>query len=342
MRSYLVKGLYSLLMFGSLFFPSNIVFSNTLNSFDVNIQPPEEQVEKQLRYYDLQLKPSQTITLPVALTNKNETELTLELSFHQATNNSNGTIVYTNSELESAAAAVYNIEDFVNISQKKVTLNAKETKNILVEIKMPDEKFEGVLAGGVYIKEVGSDAFDGNIQNLFARELAILLRSNTQPVAPELKIGKAYSQHVNGRNAIGLHIENLSPTYTETVKFSYTIEKDSDPTAFHGEKEIRLAPNALLDYTISLEGTTFEPGEYKIKTTLVHGEQRWEGSPTFTIENTEAQNLNAADVSIEQPDFPWRLIIIAIVVLLLVVVVLSLIKKNKQLRQALESKNEEK
>lgn len=40
---------------------------------------------------------------------------------------------------------------------------------------MPDKEFEGVLAGGLYIEQISTEKVEGNIKNVFSREIAVLL-----------------------------------------------------------------------------------------------------------------------------------------------------------------------
>lgn len=319
----------------SFFLSYGSVFADSLNSFIIDIQPPKKQSNSKLKYYDLVLEPNEKITLPIILTNTNSEEISLELSFHRGVNNMNGGIIYSDSSQGKSDSAPFEIEEYVELTEKKVSLKPNETKTIEAIVQMPDEEFLGVLAGGVYVKEVSSENFEGNIQHLFARELAILLRSNPTEVLPEVVIGDAYSQQVNGRNAIGLQIENISSTYIHNVEFTYSVEKDGKPLNLKESKTIKLAPNTLMDFFIPLNGEKFEPGEYQVKTRLTTDDQTWEGIPTFNIENTEAKKLNETDVSIEASSFPWRLIGMTTIVCLLLILVIHLINKNKKLQQAL-------
>ncbi len=49
---------------------------------------------------------------------------------------------------------------------------------------MPDKEFEGVLAGGLYIEQISTEKVEGNIKNVFSREIAVLLQNKTDEVKP--------------------------------------------------------------------------------------------------------------------------------------------------------------
>ncbi|WP_207942052.1 hypothetical protein DOK78_003021 [Enterococcus sp. DIV2402] len=308
----------------------------SLGSFEANIKVPDSQTNKELMYYDLLLQPKQTEELSLELKNTSEKELTLAVSFHRAVNNSNGAIVYSDSSEGKSDSAAFDIEDLVAVSDKEVTLKPNETKQITIEVAMPNEEFAGVLAGGLYIQQVGSEEFEGNVQNLFAREIALIVRNRLETVEPEIKINSAKALQENARNAVSVVIENSTPTYIGDVELSYAISRD-EQTIIEETKMITFAPNTKMNYFIPLSGQAFEAGTYTVKTTLTAGDNVWQGAPTFTIEADEAKEYNQTDVSIEKTPLSWLTIGIGVAVGLLFIFVIILVIKNKKLQKELKS-----
>ncbi|KAF1301959.1 hypothetical protein BAU17_00905 [Enterococcus sp. CU12B] len=327
---------FSIVFFSLFFLTTYTVNAESLDSFDISIEPPASQTKPELMYYDLQLAPSKKEKLPIVITNKSEKELSLELSFNRAVNNMNGMIDYSNSSKEKSTSAPFDIEKFVTLSEEKILLPPEGTQTIYAEVEMPNQEFSGVLAGGVYIKQSAEKDFEGNVQNLFARELAILLRSDLTPVTPEFSINKAYSQQVNGRNAVGLQIENLSAAYVNQMMLNYEVMYEGEETGIVEEREINFAPNTVMDYFIPLNGKAFEPGTYTVNTTLVAGEQVWKGSSTFTVNREAAKKFNDTDVTIEKEPFPWLTLGIGTMVVLLIIVVTYLSLKNRKLQNEIQ------
>ncbi len=320
----------------SMFMNSIIVEATSLDSFEATITIPDSQTNKELMYYDLLLEPKKSEKLSLEVKNTSEQELSLALAFHRAVNNTTGAIIYSDSDQGKSNTAKFDIEKLVQISDEQVTLKPNEAKTIQLQVTMPNEEFAGVLAGGLHIQQIGTDEFEGNVQNLFAREIALLLRNNMDTVVPAFKIDSAAALQENGRNAVTLVIENTEPTYVRNVEVSYEILQEKT-SIIQDQKTMNFAPNTQMHYFIPLNGEAFEPGTYTVQTTIETDDGKiWEGSPTFTIEADKAKEYNRTDVTIEKIPMPWLTIGIAVAVGLLFIFVVWLIIKNKKLQKELK------
>ena len=88
-----------------------------------------------------------------------------------------GVVEYSGANEEATPSAPYAIEELVALSDETLSLAPNEQKEITLTVQMPSESFDGILAGGLYVQQTGSEEFQGNVQNLLAREVAVLLRS---------------------------------------------------------------------------------------------------------------------------------------------------------------------
>lgn len=319
-----------------LVFTPNKGEADTLDSFTAAIKTPASQKDKSLTYYDLLLKPDAIEKLPVTLTNKSDQPLELQLSFNRAINNLNGTIEYSGTNEGKSDSAPYDIEKYVSLTDSAVTLAANETKTIFANVKMPPKQFDGILAGGIYIQQKDDTDFAGNVENLFAREIAVLLHSNNKSVTSDIKIAEANSTQINERNAIELEVENRAAAYTKELNFSYTVLLNDEETKIQEKRQLKMAPNTKMNYYIPFAGEGFSPGTYTVKTKITDGDQVWEASPKFTVSKKSAADFNKADVTIEEKPFPWLTVGIGAVVLILAVIVGGLMYHNKKLQSELE------
>ncbi len=129
---------------------------------------------------------------------------------------------------------------------------------------MPSESFDGILAGGLYVQQTGSEEFQGNVQNLLAREVAVLLVTK-RPTSTSGSVEEAHLEEINRRNVIIVAVENTAANYLSKATLAYEVFHDGQATAIKGEKEIQLAPNALMNYAPPLDGNELQSGEYEIK-----------------------------------------------------------------------------
>ena len=308
--------------------------ADSLDTFDVQIKLPESQRDKELMYYDLLLEPKAEEKLAVMVSNKSEQPINLQLSFNRAVTNMTGVVEYSGANEEATPSAPYAIEELVTLSDETLSLAPNEQKEITLTVQMPSESFDGILAGGLYVQQTGSEEFQGNVQNLLAREVAVLLRNKETDIPPAVRIEEAHLEEINRRNVIIVAVENTAANYLSKATLAYEVFHDGQATAIKGEKEIQLAPNALMNYALPLDGNELQSGENEIKTTLKAADQQWQGEPTFQVESQEAQERNEQDFSIEETASPILLYLSIGGVLCLIIA--YLIWHNRKLKRALK------
>lgn len=329
-----IRGAFLVLAFS--FLPI-VAHGESLDSFDAVIHPSEHQIDKDQLYYDLQYQPGETERLTVTVTNRTEKPIQLKTSFNRAVTNSLGVVEYSGMNQDKSDFGP-NITDYVTLKDKEIDLAANESKDIHLDVKMPDKEFEGVLAGGLYMEQISTEKIEGNIKNIFSREIAVLLQNNTSKIKPDLKITKARAAQANSRNAINVTIDNQKATYVKDVAIDYHVEKDGKSIAKGQNKQLTLAPSSRMPYLIQMDNTEFSPGTYTVKMKVRAGDQKWQANPTFTINQEKAADYNKKDVSIKEtsPNL-WIWGGIAVIIILLAVVIF-MYNRNRNLKKKLDGK----
>ena len=333
-----------LLMFALFYLPTPAQ-ANSLDSFNLVAEIPENQLDQKVTYFDLLLKPDEKQTLTLRVTNRLEEELPLEISFNKALTNGSGVVEYAGNLTDQGTFALPNIEDLVTVSANTLTLAPKETQELQLKIHMPKEAFKGLLAGGIYVKQVEPAKSEaGNVTNLLSREIALLLRVNKEPVAPELKVVSATAQQANARNGVIAVIENVSGTYVSDVAIKTTITKDGKEVISDKKEGMKIAPSSQFPYRISLAGQAFKEGTYEVALEITAGEQSWSGTESFTIEPEVAASFNRQDVTLQdqKSDFPWSSLILVSVLLIFMLVLWRLLRYNRQLKAAVVAQQAQK
>lgn len=321
------------IIFGLLFlFPLSVAVADSLDSFEAQIQLPENQKNKEISYFDLTLKPKEKQTVFITLKNTSKQTIELSVGFHRAITNHSGVIEYSGINKDTTKSMPYNIEELVNVNKESITLSPDEEKELPVEIKMPEKSFDGVLAGGIYFEEISTEKVDGNIKNIFSREIALLLHNHSEVIQPEVLISDARATQENYRNIVAVTMENTKPTYIKDVQVDYQLLLDGKEVTKGRQEQMSMAPNSGFIYHIPLEGETFKAGNYEVVFNVKSKEKKWSARPTFTVEAKKAESLNKQDVTVESKSIPWYIIALVGLLIVQAVVVFLLVRRNKRLK----------
>lgn len=330
----------------SLFFCTTTVVcattDETFAGFTTDAKLPDNQYTKEVTYFDLKMIPSQKQELEVILTNASSKEIVVVPSINRAQTNRAGVVTYSVKSETNNAGLTYNIEDIITIAEKEIVLKAHEQYKLKLQVEMPEQPFEGILAGGLYLYNKTTAKTEGNIKNHFAREIALILRTtdNSEEILGDLALTKVSTDQENARNVISLLLENTQPAYLSAVDFKGSITKSGsqEPLLTLDKKNLSIAPNSTFDLPIPLNGEPFKAGKYEFKGTATQKERVWQFDQKFQITSEEAKKLNQKDVSIKKETiFENRLVLILIglllLLLLILIVLLFRIYKKKRARR---------
>lgn len=146
-----LSSIFIILCFGG----AQVAFSQT---DDYTVKPiiPENQTNKDLGYFDITLGAGKEQTLQVELSNNTEQEMKIDLALSSAATNINGLVVYEPTEIEADRSLKYNLKDYVT-SPRIVTLAPLTRQKIDIKVKMPNESFDGQIAGGITFSKEGQN-----------------------------------------------------------------------------------------------------------------------------------------------------------------------------------------
>jgi len=140
-----------MLLFGSVGFLLFPVISHanegSLN-FYVTPEFPESQVEGSKGYFDLNLAAGETESLGLKVQNASSEPIQVQVTPHTAYTNVHGVVEYGKDAQEPDQSLRFLLADLIE-SIEVIELAGNETKTIEVPLHMPEEAFEGFLAGGL-------------------------------------------------------------------------------------------------------------------------------------------------------------------------------------------------
>ncbi len=325
--------LFSLLL---VFFPSVAQADETL-SFYVTPEFPESQIEGSNSYFDLNLAAGETETLALKLQNASSEAIQVEVTPHTAYTNVHGVVEYGKDAQEPDNSLLFSLDELIDPSGV-IELAGNETKTITVPLHMPEELFEGFLAGGLRIMEVKEEQEEPTsneegvaIKNEFAYVIGVVISNSRDSVQPDLELLDVFADQLNYRNVISATIQNFTPTFVNRMAVEATVQRVGEDEVLYeaSEEMMQMAPNSNFNFPISLEGDRFQSGDYVLNLKAISGEEEWSWKRIFSIEADEARALNRADVTIDSSLNWWMIGSIVMIVLLLGIVLYLIIQKKK-------------
>jgi hypothetical protein len=300
---------------------------------------PDSQVDESKGYYDLNLAPNQKETLRLEIGNTSTEPIRVQVTPHTAYTNVLGNVEYGKDAQEADPTLIHSLADLIEPSEG-IELAGNETKTVEIPLQMPEEAFEGFLAGGLRIAEqkeetAETDEAEGEgvaIKNEFAYVVGVVVSNTRDSVQPELELLDVFADQLNYRNVISATLQNFTPTFVNQLAVEATVKRAGEnDVLYKAEKEMmQMAPNSNFNFPISLEGDRFRSGNYILELIATSGENEWSWTREFTIEADEARKLNREDVTIDSGINWWLVATLVLFTLLLLITGWWLIKKRKE------------
>lgn len=333
-------------------------FASEFN-FAVMPKASENQIDKEKTYFDLLLAPNQEDTLTVDLRNDTDNEVVVEAQISSATTNNNGVVEYSKNDIKADQSLKYDLKNYVE-APEKIKLAPKTAAEYKVKIHMPNEKFDGVIAGGITFKEKdtgetsnSSDEKDKGlaIKNEYSYVVALLMRQTIDNGMPDLKLLNVAANQRNARNVIQGNLQNPNHTYLNQLATKATITKKGYSEILYTKYDagMQMAPNSNFHLSVPLKGEKLKAGKYMMKIeaygqkdqagTYIFKEEgskkeekylyHWILKKEFEIKPSVANKLNDSDVTIKQ-DYTWLFVLIGILLLLLIILFFIWSKKKNE------------
>ncbi|EOT59699.1 hypothetical protein I583_02334 [Enterococcus haemoperoxidus ATCC BAA-382] len=273
---------------------------NLIGGLSYEVLYPENQKNKNLGYFDLQMKPGQEQKVSLKLYNSLPKELTVEVRLNTAKTNSIGKVEYGPNDLKEDSSLT---NDFINIVKgpKKVAIPSKGSTQVDLMISLPKETSVGLIAGGIQLQPVvDSKTKDQSKKDVVVNEFAFLVGmlvrvGDTDPIEPELKLNKTYIAFKESKSHFFVNISNVRPVYVEGMEVAIQVRKANKQKVLfeYQKKGMRMAPNSMIDLPVDLADKGITAGDYsaQINVTSKNG-GKWSWIEDFKVNALEANGLN--------------------------------------------------
>lgn len=352
------------LLLGIIIAASFLGFSLKVDANEVgfSVEPvfPKNQIDAQSGYFHLLMKQGDSQKIQVKLKNTKDEKVELSAWVSSAKTNVNGVVDYSDNKSEADSSLQHNLSDLVKI-EKDIVLPPKSEKTMAIEVKMPDSRIEGMIAGGLTFEEkkAGETQQVSNqtgIKNKFSYVIALLIQQELEILQdPELTIGKVAPTQLNAKSAISAEVRNVSGVFLNemSIKVKIINKKSKEQVLEQTKEAMQMAPNTTMNFPVFLNGEKLKAGQYSYEANITgkaSGEEaekkEWNLTSDFIIEKDVAKDLNQTDTQLEEkePISWWIWLLIALNILVLIGVIVFLIvkkskKKNKKKKRRKKKKN---
>ncbi|MGL6197562.1 MAG: DUF916 and DUF3324 domain-containing protein [Lachnospiraceae bacterium] len=305
--------------------------------FSVNAVIPDNQVDQDNTYFDLRMEPSQKQTIEVEIWNLTDHELEVETRIHSAATNDNGVIEYGGNDIKPDDTLPCQMEEVVTC-ERLVKIPANETAVLELTIHMPEEKYNGILAGGITFQlpeaeEIEAEKQESSLsfRNIYSYVIGIVLREGEKEDKPELQLNELIYSETGDSSVVSANIQNIVSEYVNELAVEARItRKNTKGTLYQEAKEdMRMAPNSNFNFTIDLEGNKLHEGEFTLYMTARSAENEWHWEKDFTV---EAERIYSDEIrgNKEKTGYLWVLAVIPVIFLVTGIIVYRY--KRKHLR----------
>ena len=317
--------------------PTTFSKASELN-FSVNAVIPDNQIDKEKSYFDLKVTPGEKQKLIVKLRNTTDKEIVINPHIQSAKTNKNGVIDYTPNKIKKDDTLKIAMEDVAKVPEE-VTVPPQSEKDLTIEVTMPKDKFDGIILGGIYLKEDTSKNKEDDkekdvaIKNEYSYVVALQMRQNDNKVKPMLHMNEVNPETQNARNVIVANIQNSEPMIISKLKIDATVNKkgSKDNLAILKKENLQVAPNSNFNIAVPLEGEKLEAGTYILNMKAESAGKEWQFKKEFSISADKATTMNEKDVTLEKETPTMLYIFLGVAFLIVIAVVIYfIIRLNKR------------
>ena len=312
------------------------IFANEGVYFSVSSIIPENQINKNLSYFNLKVAPSSSQELKVKIFNNKKHEIKVKAMITPATTCRNGFISYTN--LTSYDESLkYPLPDILKLEQSEYTVPAEGSVTATALLSMPQEHFDGIILGGLVFTKADDSSeatrenqMSAKIENEYQYVVGVMLSENDNKVTANMNLKYIKSTLANYHTNLAINLQNDTPVIIPNLKISGTVYKkgNSEVYKFTEKENIKMAPNSNFDFMVDWQNHKFEAGEYRVHVVAQNGEYFWEWDENFTITPEQVNDINKDAVDLISAIPNWVYIVLAILILILVALLSFIIGCN--------------
>jgi hypothetical protein len=225
-------------------------------------------------FFYLLTEPGEEQQISVRLVNLTDEYQTIEVTAHVATTTNEGSICYWGREETPVDTTLpHNIEDLL-LFAPVIELEPNEELYLWITVRMPIMPYQGVLAGGLVFRALGSPFSDETFHE--ERMLSILLRQDGF-VESNIVIGEWVLEVVDWQSVIRANLRNVAANFVGKMRITTQVRDSNGEIIFTNIKEdMYMAPNSSFWYEVGFDDLRMSTDIYEITFNMVSGPYSWE------------------------------------------------------------------
>lgn len=332
--------MFVLLVISSFFLKPNLVFAESL-SFQVTPEMPVAQRQNVAGYFDLIAAPNTTTNLKMQIKNVTAKSIDLQVTPVSLQTSNAGQLDYSLKQ-KSDATLVYDLAKLVN-GQRKITVPAKSTITYAVQLTMPSQDYDGIIAGGLLFqdesKKIAKTESNFSIVNQLQYALPIVVRNENKTWQPRLTLGQPKIAQINSQNKLQIKVNNPSGTFVNQLRIEMAATNLATKKNYQQTSDqMQMAPNSHFEFQHALPNN-LPAGTYQVKTRAYYvmdeqGKYQAQNGKTYryrqlntkkiTITAAKSRQLKQKIRHSRTGSRTWIIYLIAGLVILLVLLVIGL------------------
>ena len=324
--------------------------------FTARIMIPDNQREGAgVVSFNLLMAPGSEQVIEMEVESLSTEPIVVLIDIASATTDDNGELVFRTREgITRDSSLEYAIEDIARVADTRIPLEPGETRTIPITIQMPASSFDGILAGGITLRQeldmsVLLEEATGNRVNVYLFETMVLLQQTEVPVTPDLQVLRAMAEERDGENVFAVTLQNTEKTFVNEMSLHARVTETGSHEVLH-EVELaglQMAPNSNFTFTIPMRGDAVEAGEFDLHVMIDSYNGAWEiSSYPLVITPELAEHLNVVEEDIEESpgirerleEIPPEVLIFAggglLLLILIILLIVVLVRRKARTRQS--------
>ncbi|WP_163654289.1 DUF916 and DUF3324 domain-containing protein [Listeria sp. PSOL-1] len=304
-------------------------------SYEVKPHLDPQSGKKGLDYFYSEVKPNETKTFSFDIINHSNSEARFKVQLNRAVTNKNGFIDYS---IQSKKKVPHDFNQMVNEREQEVTVPAQGKKEVTFTVKLPKQKFQGIVLGGVYVTEINTasakDASNSKSGIGFNQQLAYAMAVVLQEEVPykggsKVQLYKIQPTPNEAQATLKLDMENIRPNILNNVSLKMKIYRSGEKSVYKTlqKQQMRFAPSDRFKLFIPWSAAEMKPGDYEVDIEVTSGQEKWLFKKKFSISKDDNALLKAEGTPFAEEKSPsmiiyWLLGLLAITVIILVIIIL--------------------
>lgn len=277
--------------------------SELMGGYTIEGVPNKNQIDKNVNYFYLDEQPGAEDKIKVKLINDSSEQKVLNVKVTNANTNINGLIDYTGTIKDSKALKVP-LTSIVTPKSQEVKVAPKSEAEATLNIKMPKEKQQGIILGGIVVSEKQDK--DQNKENMavgntYSYTLGVLLTNEPsasikQNKSVQLESVKAILS--DGKKVVQADILNPNPyLFGEATVSGKIMNKDETKVIQETKKEhVKIAPQSVYPFQFDWKKEELRAGTYVFIGKVKTNDHEWNFKKEFTITDDVAKKINKESV----------------------------------------------